>query len=513
MTRRASVTRRHLQLGLGLLWLLDAALQIQPFMFTPAFSRQVISTAAMGQPGWVVAGVHLTARMMSAWPVATNAIVAVAQLLLAVAILSRRSVRFGLLGSVGWAGAVWYFGEGCGGMASGHASIVTGAPGAVVFYALLAALAWPAGAKLHRTGDSDVAVSSIVLPIWAVVWVGGAVLQLLPRQNSAAAVAASVRDSAAAAPGWLAGADRAAGGLIEGASRAGFVALLSVLILIGLAALAPSDRVRRAAAAGGAILAGTFWIFGQNLGGLGTGQATDPNSGPLLVLLALAVANATPGRGPIRSADGSAKVAHDRRYRQLGLTAAGAVLLTGLVAGQATAHDVTPSMPGMRMPSMSAPSRPAAAVAGMPTIAARPSASALMICDPEIRADVAAGLRLGSAPSATATWADSRYTCIYHLSDGPFVLSETELRAVASAREYFDGLRHGLGRTQPLSGLASLGLPAYQTGNGVVAFLKDDKVLQVDATALPVEVGPYHESRTGFAYQIATDVLACWSGK
>ena len=35
-----------------------------------------------------------------------------------------------------------------------------------------------------------------------------------------------------------------------------------------------------------------FWISGQGLGGIFTGSGTDPNSGPLIVLLALAMAPA-----------------------------------------------------------------------------------------------------------------------------------------------------------------------------------------------------------------------------
>ena len=36
------------------------------------------------------------------------------------------------------------------------------------------------------------------------------------------------------------------------------------------------------------VLALVIWVFGENFGGLLTGQATDPNTGPLLILLAAA---------------------------------------------------------------------------------------------------------------------------------------------------------------------------------------------------------------------------------
>src|SRR4051812_4608300 len=41
--RSGIVTRRHLQIVLGLLWLLDGVLQAQPFMFTRDFATQTIA--------------------------------------------------------------------------------------------------------------------------------------------------------------------------------------------------------------------------------------------------------------------------------------------------------------------------------------------------------------------------------------------------------------------------------------------------------------------------------------
>ena len=41
--------------------------------------------------------------------------------------------------------------------------------------------------------------------------------------------------------------------------------------------------------AAGGLLATFFWVSGQGLGGIFTGSGTDPNSGPLIVLLALAM--------------------------------------------------------------------------------------------------------------------------------------------------------------------------------------------------------------------------------
>ena len=46
------------------------------------------------------------------------------------------------------------------------------------------------------------------------------------------------------------------------------------------------------------VVAAVIWLFGENLGEMFTGSATDPNSGPLLALLALAYWPSRAGRPP-----------------------------------------------------------------------------------------------------------------------------------------------------------------------------------------------------------------------
>jgi ABC-type Fe3+ transport system permease subunit len=70
------------QVALGLLWLLDGALQLQPYMFSPKFSAQVLRPAGSGQPTWVSAVVDVSARQVAGHPVAWNASFAAIQLAL-----------------------------------------------------------------------------------------------------------------------------------------------------------------------------------------------------------------------------------------------------------------------------------------------------------------------------------------------------------------------------------------------------------------------------------------------
>ena len=48
--RRVAAWRRKLTIALGLLWLLDAALQLQPYMFTTDFPNQLIKPVGQGSP-------------------------------------------------------------------------------------------------------------------------------------------------------------------------------------------------------------------------------------------------------------------------------------------------------------------------------------------------------------------------------------------------------------------------------------------------------------------------------
>jgi hypothetical protein len=258
-TRVPRITRRHLQIALGLLWLLDAALQAQPFMFTSGFATQVINAAGQGQPGFVSAPVHWVSTVIAAHPAFWNVPFAGIQLLLGVGLLVPRTARLALAASIAWALGVWYFGEGLYGLASGHASLITGAPGSALLYAVLAAAAWPRR-DASREGPAP------WLPFaWGVLWVGGAVFQALPTLDG---------DTSAGA--WP-----AHQGLV-------LVALLvAAEYLIGVGALA--RRTRMPAVALGLVLTLAFWALGQDFGGLFTGQATDPNTGPVLALMAIAL--------------------------------------------------------------------------------------------------------------------------------------------------------------------------------------------------------------------------------
>jgi hypothetical protein len=277
--RSVGITRRQLQGALGLFWLLDGVLQAQPFMFTRGFATQVIAPVGEGQPGFVSAPVHLGATVIASNPVVWNIPFAAVQLLLGIGLLVPRTARLTLAASIAWALGVWYVGEGLSGLAGGHASLITGAPGSALLYALLAAAAWP-----RRDGSREGPARWLPFA-WAGVWVGAAAFQALPGQNTGGAVASALTAGTSGAPGWLARLDSSVGAWAATHGLLLVVVLVAAEILIGVGALA--RRTRTPAVALGLALTLAMWVMGQDLGALYTGQATDPNSGPLLALMGI----------------------------------------------------------------------------------------------------------------------------------------------------------------------------------------------------------------------------------
>jgi hypothetical protein len=274
---------------LGALWLLDGGLQLQPFMLGPGFARQIIAPTAAGQPDIVSVPVRWAAGVIVVHPVLWDVPFAAAQIVIGLGLLVPRTARLALAASLPWSLGVWFFGEGLSGLASGHASLLAGAPGSVLLYGLLGLAAWPRRDRCpdEQRGCPDEAPARWLPLAWAAVWIGGAVFQALPGQNTGAAVAGVIADAAAGEPHLLHRIDASAGDWIAHHGTAVVVALVVAEALIGLGAL--QRRSLAAAAAAGIVLAAAIWVLGQDLGQLYTGRATDPNTAPLIALTAAAM--------------------------------------------------------------------------------------------------------------------------------------------------------------------------------------------------------------------------------
>jgi hypothetical protein len=308
--RESAGIRRGLQVALGSIWLCDAALQYQPSMFSKAFPAMMLVPSAMGQPAFVSGPVLAAGRLVAGHVVVANALFATVQLALAAGLLFRATARAALAGTIAWSLAVWWLAEGLGEVFGGMASPLTGAPGAAVLYAFLAVLIWPADRPADRPrgqpavwpadrpavwpadrpadrADRDLTASvADGSPLgrwarlaWFALWGGMAALLLLAPASSATLTARGGTQAAIVTIGLAAAFALAAVGVFVSAQMARPALLVAVIAAL------------------------VIWAAGENFGGLFSGSATDPNSGPLLVLIALAF---WPARTRLRQTTGEA---------------------------------------------------------------------------------------------------------------------------------------------------------------------------------------------------------------
>jgi len=299
VARGAPDIRRVLQLALAGIWLLDALLQYQSFMFSKGFSQMLAGTAS-GNPGVVASPINWNATLIAHHAVLLNSIFATIQLLLAIGIAWRPTVRLALAASIAWALGVWWFGEGLGMVLTSSASPVNGAPGAVIIYALLAVLLWPTDREKPAPFTAGRAVGvPIARALWLVLWLSLAYFALLPGNRAPQALNGMIAGMESGEPGWLAALDRAAASLVAHQGLAASIVLAAALVIIAVGVcLRPSAA--KATLVLAIVVSAVIWVFGEAFGMILAGGATDPNSGLLLILLALTYwpvrVTATPAR-------------------------------------------------------------------------------------------------------------------------------------------------------------------------------------------------------------------------
>jgi hypothetical protein len=289
--------RRALQLALGALWLLDCMLQFQPSMFGRSFP-QMLAGSAQGNPAVVARPITWSAGLIGHHVVALNAVFAAIQLLLGLGIAWRPAVKLALAGSVAWSLAVWWLGEGLGGVLAGTASPVNGAPGAVLLYAVLAVLLWPADRDPDAPFAAGRAVGAgVARALWLAVWGALAVFAVLPASRAPQALSGMISGVAPAESAWLGWLDNWAGNALNHHGLLASLVLAAVLAIVAAGVYLPMRFIRPVIVLA-LLVAVALWLA-QGLGGIFTGSGTDPDSAPLLALLAVSFwpASPTPDEG------------------------------------------------------------------------------------------------------------------------------------------------------------------------------------------------------------------------
>jgi hypothetical protein len=296
--------QRTFRLVLATVWLTDAVLQIQPFMFTRGSNGLggMLHGMASGNPGFVARTITWNASIVAHEPVVTNALFALIQFVIAFGIVYPRTVRPALALSMVWALGVWWFGEGAGGVFLGASTPFGGGPGGVLYYAVLAVLLWPRqGSEEPFVAARAVGVRTARL-IWVGVWGLLAVLTVVGSGRSPKALHDLVTHVEGGQPGWLTHIDRVSAPFLlhHGTTTA---TLLAAVCVVAGASIYLAPGFLRLMIVVVCVAFAAIWIAVENLGGILAGGATDPNSGPLVILLALLYWPSRSPVGPSRRTD------------------------------------------------------------------------------------------------------------------------------------------------------------------------------------------------------------------
>ena len=286
--------RRLLRVGFGILWVFDGILQAQPQM-AGGLPQEVIKPAAATSPAWVQHLVNWGGSIWTYHPIQAGAATVWIQVGIGMwLIFAPRgwSSRLAGLASVAWGLVVWAFGEAFGGIFAPGLTVLFGAPGAVLIYAVAGALiALPERAwESPRTGRLTLGGTGVFL-------LGMALLQAWPGrgfwQGTAHGQASGLADmvqsmAATSQPRVLASLVSAFGNFTAAHGFAVNLVAVIALAAIGAAfcvsALRGDARLARIAVLVAAVFCLADWVLIEDLGFFG-GVGTDPNSMIPLILL------------------------------------------------------------------------------------------------------------------------------------------------------------------------------------------------------------------------------------
>jgi hypothetical protein len=294
------LSRKALQRILGVLWLIDGLLQLQPQMFTMNMVNGIMKPMLHGQPGLFEPSLQFIVTQTTLHLTAVNLLIAVVQILLGLGflLLSDRWMKELVFASIVWAFIVWYGGEGMSMLLTGQASILTGAPGAVLLYPLLGLAVYPrkqsaATSKgvTRKAGDDGLLSRKYLRWVLAGFWCFAALLQLQPNwwqqgqisQAIGAMVGQGGLNSVLVDPVL-----QQISNITANIETPLNIALIVVFLTIGIGLAVVKEEHLRPYLIASIVFSVVFWYLSEAFGMILTGMATDFNSGLLVVIMALA---------------------------------------------------------------------------------------------------------------------------------------------------------------------------------------------------------------------------------
>jgi len=295
------LSRKTLQRVLGALWLIDGLLQFQPQMFTMNMVNGIMKPMLDGQHGLFEPSLQFIVAQTTLHLTAVNLLIGIVQVCLGLGflLLPDRWVKELVIASIVWALIVWYGGEGMNMLFTGTASILTGAPGAVLLYPLLGFAVWPrkksdvaTRSATRKAGDDGLLSRGLLRYILSGFWFFAALLQLQPHwwqpgqisQAIGAMVGQGGLNSVLVDPMLQHISDATAN--IEIPLN---IALIVVFLALGIGLAVVKEEQLRPFLIASIVVSVLIWYVSEAFGMILTGMATDFNSGLLVVVMALAV--------------------------------------------------------------------------------------------------------------------------------------------------------------------------------------------------------------------------------
>lgn len=294
-------SRKVLQRILGALWLIDGLLQFQPQMFTMNMVNGIMKPMLNGQPGLFEPSLQFIVNQTTLHLTAVNLLIGIVQVCLGLGFLflPDRWVKELVIVSIVWALIVWYGGEGMSMLLTGTASILTGAPGAVLLYPLLGFAVYPrktstadAQSATRKAGDDGLLPRKYLRWVLAGFWIFGALLQLQPNWWQPGQISQTIGGyiGMGGLNTWL------VDPILKQISTVTVnieiplnIALIVAFLTLGIGLAVVRREQLPPFLIASIVVSVVFWYFSEAFGGILTGMATDFNSGLLVVVMALAV--------------------------------------------------------------------------------------------------------------------------------------------------------------------------------------------------------------------------------
>lgn len=282
------LSMKRLRQVLGVLWLIDGLLQVQPQMFTMNMINGVMKPMLEGQPGFLESNLQWIVNVVTSNLISMNILIAVVQIVIGVLLITGLWVRATVIVSMIWALIVWYGGEGLSMLLTGQAGVLTGAPGSVLLYPLLGFVVYP------REGSDDkegLILRPVLRWVLAGFWIFAALLQLQPFWWQPQQISGTI--SSVVGGGGLDGflVDpllQWAANVTTNAEIPLNIVLIVVFLALGIGLAIAKKKQLVPFLIASIVVSVIIWYFTQAFGMIFTGMATDFNSGLLLVVMALA---------------------------------------------------------------------------------------------------------------------------------------------------------------------------------------------------------------------------------